>query len=142
MTVLIKGAPGLLCAALFAVGLNACGNSVSSSFKGEEHEIAQVVANLQTDATAGNEKKICANDLASSLVTRLSTATGGCKQAVKHLLSETDSFVVSVKSVHLNGTHPQPTASAVVTSVKKGRTQPSTLTLAKESGKWKISGQQ
>ncbi len=35
--------------------------TTSSSFKGEEHEVAQTIGNLQTYATANEESKICAS---------------------------------------------------------------------------------
>jgi hypothetical protein len=142
MPVLIHRTLAVFCASLLVAGLTACGSAVSSSFKGEEHAVATVISNLQADATAGNEKKICANDLASALVNKLSSASGGCKQALKSQVSEADSFVVSVKSVHMSTTNGQPTASALVTSIDAGRTKASTLLLTKEAGKWKISGVQ
>jgi hypothetical protein len=142
MTVLIQRTLAVLCTSLLAVGVAACGSAVSSSFKGEEHAIATVISNLQADATAGNETNICTKDLAGTLVNKLSSASGGCKQALKSQVSEVDSFVVSVKSVHINTANGQPTASALVTSIDAGKTRASTLLLTKEAGKWKISGLQ
>jgi hypothetical protein len=49
---------------------------------------------------------------------------------------------VSVKSVHVNDTAGQHTGTASVTSIRQGKTRPSTLVLVKEGGKWKISGEQ
>jgi hypothetical protein len=115
---------------------------VSSSFKGEEHEVAQTIANLQSDATVGEQKKICATVLSSTLVKQLSTVKGGCAQAIKDQIAEVDNFTVNVKSVHVNGAARQHTASASVTSIRQGKTKPSTLLLVKEGGKWKISGVQ
>src|SRR6266851_6732403 len=52
--------------ALLALALGACGSTVSTSgFKGEPHEAVQAVSNLQSDATAADEKKVCADDLAT-----------------------------------------------------------------------------
>jgi len=140
MPVLHKRAAALLCACLLAVGLAACGGTAASGFKGEEHEVAQVVANLQTEATAGEQKKICANVLASALVKQLSSVSGGCAQAIKSQLAEVDSLVVNIKSVHVNPAPHENTASALVTSIYSGKTAESTLQLVKESGKWRISG--
>jgi copper chaperone CopZ len=142
MTVLPGRAGALLCASLLAIGLSGCGNSVSSAFKGEEHEIAQTISNLQSDATVGEEKKICTDDLASALVKQLSSVGGGCEQAIKKQLTEVDSFVVNVASVHVNGAPHEDTASAQVTSIRSGKTRPSTVLLVKEAGKWRISGVQ
>ena len=115
----------------------ACGNTVSAAFKGEEHEVAQAISNLQTDATAGNEQKLCANDLASAVVTQLN-AKGGCKQAIKNRLTDIDIFEVSVQSVQVKASGGRRTASASVRSIYSGKTRASTLSLVKEGGKWKI----
>ena len=73
------------CAALFAVALGACAKTVSTgAFKGEEREVAQAIANLQSDVTAGDQQKICRNDLASAVVARLNAAPGGCKRVIKN----------------------------------------------------------
>jgi copper chaperone CopZ len=143
MPVLLERLLALLCGSLLAFGLAACGSgAVSSSFKGEEHEIAQAIANLQSDATVGEQKKICATVLSSALVKQLSPVKGGCAQAIKNQIAEVDSFTVNVKSVHVNSAAGQHTASASVTSIRQGKTRPSTVLLVKEGGKWKISGVQ
>jgi len=127
----------LLCAPLLAVGVAACGNTVStSSFKGEQQKVAQVVAHLQSHATALEAKKICGEDLAAANVARLNTASGGCKQAIESQLKQIDSFETTVQSVQINGA----TATARVKGVKGGKKSVQTVTLAKEGGKWKVSG--
>lgn len=131
----------LLCALALALGVSACARTVSTSgFKGEQQQVAKTVASLQSDVTAGDHKKICANDLASSLVMKLNAASGGCQQAVKGQLAELDGFDVTVQSVQIAGTAAHPTATAHVQSVYSGRKRSSTLSLVKEGGKWKISG--
>ncbi len=128
----------LLCLLPSAVVLAACSGTVSvAAFKGEQHEAAQTIANLQSDATAAEEKKICANDLAGAVVTRLGGAKG-CEAAIKNQLAEVDSLEVSVQSVHVGVT----TATAQVKSIHEGRKVASTVSLVKEGGKWKISGLQ
>ena len=130
----------LLCASLLIVGLAGCASSVSTSgFQGEQHAIAQTISNLQADATAGDQKKICANDLASAVVTRLG-GPAGCEQAIKNQLAEIDSLEVKVQSVTIGvgGT----TATAQVKSTYGGKTHPTTVSLVKEGGKWKVSGLQ
>jgi copper chaperone CopZ len=137
----LKRLVALLCALLLAVGLSACTKTLSiSAFKGEEHAVAQTISNLQADVTAGDEQKICSNDLASAVVARLNAASGGCKQAIKSQLSELDGFEVAVQSVHLSPSGAIPTvATAHVTSIYAGKTRASTLSLVKEGGKWKIT---
>jgi hypothetical protein len=130
----------LLCAACLALGLAACSKTLSiTAFKGEEHAVAQTISNLQADVTAGDEQKICTNDLAAPVAARLNAAPGGCKQAIKNQLTELDNFEVAVQSVHLSTTGAQPTATAHVTSTYGGKTRASTLSLVKEGGKWKVS---
>jgi hypothetical protein len=141
MTPPLKGAHALLCAPLLAVGLAACGSTVSTAgFKGEEHEVAQAISNLQSDATAGDKQKVCANDLASVVVARLSAARGGCQQAIKNQLAELDNFELSVRSVQVTAQRARRLARANVKSVYAGKTRPGTLLLVKEGRKWKISG--
>src|ERR1700686_2384434 len=92
---------GLLCGALLTVGLSACGSAVSTGgFKGEQHAVAQTISNLQSDATATDQKKICANDLAGAVVSRLG-GTKGCEQAIKNQLAEIDSLEVKIQSITL-----------------------------------------
>jgi hypothetical protein len=130
----------LLCAPLLAVTFAACSKTLSiSAFKGEEHAVAQTISNLQADVTAGDEQKICTNDLAGPIVARLNATPGGCKQAIKNQLTELDNFEVAVQSVHLSTAGAQATATAHVTSIYAGKTRASTLSLVKEGGKWKIS---
>jgi hypothetical protein len=139
----------LLCWPLLVIGLAGCGATVSTSaFKGEQHEVAQTVANLQADSTAGEVKKICTNDLASGVVARLGGLTA-CEAAIKNALDQVDSLEVSVQSVQISAvsarkpgvkTASAKTASAKVRSIHSGKTRESSLSLVKERGKWKISG--
>jgi hypothetical protein len=131
----------LLCWPVLAVGLAACGTPATSTsaFKGERHEVAQTIADLQSDATAGEEKKICADDLASRVVARLGGAAG-CERAVKSQLGEVDNVEVGVQSVQLGAGRALHTASARVKSIHSGKSRESTVLLVKEDGKWKISG--
>jgi hypothetical protein len=128
----------LLCLPLSALALTACGSTATSAgFKGEEHNAAQTIANLQSDATAAEQKKICANDLAAAIVTRLGGAKG-CEAAIKSQLAEVDNLEASVKSVQLAASGK--TATAQVKSIREGRTVTSAVALVKEAGKWKIAG--
>ena len=126
----------LLCAPLLATGIAACGSTVSTSFKGERHAVAQTISNLQSHATALEAKKICGEDLASATVARLDTAAGGCKKAIETQLKEIDSFEVTVGSVQISGDK----ATARVKSIHTGKNRVDTLTLVREGGRWKISG--
>lgn len=130
--------PLLLCLPLFALALSACGSTVSTAgFKGDQHDVAQTVANLASHATAAEEKKICGEDLAAGVVKRLG-GTKGCEAAIKSQLAEVDSLAVTVGSIQIapDGA----SATALVASIHEGKSHPSTIALVKEDGKWKISG--
>jgi hypothetical protein len=128
----------LLCLPLSALALAACGSTVSTAgFTGERHEAAQTIANLQSAATAAEEKKICADDLAAALVTRLGGAKG-CEAAIKSQLAEVDNLEASVESVDVAAGGR--TATARVKSIHEGKNATSAVSLVKEGGKWKISG--
>jgi len=126
-----------LAAPALALALAGCGSAVSTSgFTGEQHEIAQTVANLQSDTGAQDQGKVCGNDLAHALVERL----GGvreCEKGIKNQQAEIDpGLEVKVESVHITGT----TATASVKSTFEGKHRVSTLEFVKEGGKWKVSG--
>jgi hypothetical protein len=139
----LKRAAAMFYGPLLAVLLAACGSSVATtSFKGEEHEVAQAISNLQADASAGNEQKLCADDLAGTVVGALNRAAGGCSQAIKNQLAEIDSFEVSIQGVHVAPQGAHPTATATVKSIDAGKSRATTVTLVKEAGRWKLSGLQ
>jgi len=130
-----RGFLALPCTALLATGLAACGTSVSTSaFKGEEQQVAHVVASLQSHASALEAKKICEEDLAAADVARLN-AKGGCKKALETQLKQIDTFETTVESVHVSDGK----ATAKVKSVYAGKQAIVTMTFVKEDGKWKAS---
>jgi hypothetical protein len=127
----------LACPLLLAVTLTACGSTTATAgFKGEQHEAAQTIANLQSDATAAEQKKICANDLAAAVVRRLG-GSKDCEKAIKSQLTEVDNLEASVKSVAIAAGGK--TATAQVKSIHEGKPVTSIVSLIKEAGKWKIS---
>ncbi len=134
----IKRALVLLCAPLLALGMSACANTTdTSAYKGENRAVAQTIANLQSEATAGEAQKICSTLLARAVTTRLNSAHGGCTQALKNQLTQVDTPELAVQEVQQNSAT---SASAQVKSIHAGKSKVSTLTLVKEAGKWKISG--
>jgi hypothetical protein len=137
ISVSIKRALLLLCAPLLALGASACAStSTLSSFKGEEHAVAQVVSNLQSYGTAGEAQRICTDLLSSTVIARLHSSPGGCKQALKNQLSQVDTPEVTVEKVQLHGATG---ATAEVKSTYAGKAKLTTVTLVKEDGAWKIS---
>jgi copper chaperone CopZ len=136
MTVLPKRAAALICAPALALGLSACAATVSTSgLKGEAKAAAETIKDLQSNVTAGEEKKICEDDLSSAVVKRLAGTAGGCQEAIKKQLSEISAVELAVESVQVSGA----TATAKVKSIYSGKKAISTMTLVKEGKKWKIS---
>jgi len=130
----------LLCAPLLAAGLAACGNTVSTSgFKGEQHAVAETISNLQSDATASDEKKLCVDDLAEAVVKNLGGAKG-CEKAIHDQIAEIDNLEVKVQSIQI--APGATTATAQLKSVYAGKRRPVTVTLVKQGGKWKVSAVQ
>jgi len=138
VTPIARRAPALTSVLLAAAALAACGSTVStSSFQGEQKAVAQTVANLQTDATANEQAKICSQDLTAAVVAKLG-GKAGCEKAIKAQLAEIDSLEVDVKSVAIGagGT----TATASVKSTYAGKSRTGTISLVREGGAWKIAG--
>jgi hypothetical protein len=127
-------------AALAALALAGCGSTASTSgFSGEQHQVAQAIANLQSHVNGQEQQKICDNDLASEVVARLNASLGGCRRAIKEQLAEIDNSEVKVDSVQLGTGRAQGTATAKVRTIYSGRTRASTVSLRKQGGKWKLA---
>src|ERR1700748_2248432 len=93
----------LACLLVCVVGATACGTTTSTAgFKGAEHEAAQTIADLQSDITSSERKKICERDLAAPIVAELG-GVKGCEAAVKNRLSEIDNTELTVESVKVQG---------------------------------------
>ncbi len=136
MLMLLRPLVAGICALAFAVGVSACAETASTGkFSGESHNVAQTVSNFQTDATAEDEKKLCDNDLATTLTTKLARV-GGCQTVLKAQLHEIDALSLKVESIVVSGDH----ALAHVKSTYAGKNRVTALTLVKEGSHWKISG--
>jgi Putative lumazine-binding len=130
-------AGSLLAVPLLAVGLAACGSTVSTStFKGERHAVAQRISDYQSDIGAASEKKLCNEDLSSTVRRRLNAASGGCEEALKRQLGSIDDYEATVEQITVSGA----TATAVVKSTWSGKLRDTTLELVKEGGSWRIAG--
>ncbi len=131
----MRRASALACLLLCALGATACGTTTSTAgFKGAEHEAAQTIANLQSDITSSEQKKICERDLAAPIVAKLG-GLKGCEAAVKNRLAEIDNTELTVESVKVEGDK----ATAQVKSVYGGKKQIRSVTLAKEGSRWRIT---
>ncbi len=126
-----------LVAVLLALGVGACGSTVSTSgFKGEAHAVAQRISDLQSDVSAVNEQKICEQDFSRAARARLSTGGNTCKQALKRQLGSIDDYELTVEKIAVSGV----TATARVRSTWAGKPSTNTLRLVKERGNWRVEG--
>jgi hypothetical protein len=133
-----------LIAVLLALGVGACGSTVStSSFKGEAHAVAQRISDLQSDVSALNEQKICEQDFSRAARARLwahgnilGTPGDACKQALKRQLGTIDDYELTVEKIAVRGD----TAAARVRSTWAGKLSANTLKLVKEGGSWRVEG--
>jgi hypothetical protein len=134
-----RGIGALALVSLLAVGLSACGTSISTgNYKGESKAVVQRISDFQTDVTASEEKKLCANDLARAVQTRLQAAGSDCVQALKKQLGAIQNFELTVKSIAVHGAN----ATARVSSTWSGKQRTSTMRLVREGGAWKIAALQ
>jgi len=128
----------LIAAALCTLALAACGSTVATSaYSGEQRAVAQTISNLQADATAAEQKKICANDVSAEVVNRLG-GTAGCEAAIKSQLGEVDNLEAKIKSIDVAAG--ATTATAQVSSTFAGKSTTATVSLVKEGKVWKVSG--
>jgi hypothetical protein len=120
-----------------ALAVAGCGEAVStSSFKGEEHNVAQRISSFQKHATEGSQSKICESDLATNLLAHIKASGRGCTETIKEQLKNVEDLTLTVQSVTVHGK----TATATVKSTWSGKSQLSTLKLQREGEDWKISG--
>jgi hypothetical protein len=130
-----KQAALLALAPLLAAGVAACGSTVSTgSYKGASAAVAQRIGDFQTDVTAGEDKKLCNQDFAAAVHTRLQAAGGTCVQALKNQLGAIDNYELAVESIAVHGT----SATARVKSTWSGKQRTTTMRLVKEGGVWRI----
>jgi hypothetical protein len=128
----------LLAAGALALGAGPCGSTGSAgSFKGEQHNVAQTIADLQSDASAGEQGKICSRDLTAAVVQRLG-GKKGCETAIKEQINQVGNFETTVESVNVEASGR--TATAVVKSIYSGKSREKTVRLQKEGGRWKVDG--
>jgi hypothetical protein len=128
---------GLIAVPLLAVGLAACGTTVSTSkFTGPAKAVAQRIADYQTDVLATDEKKLCNVDFARAVRARLSAAPGGCEEALKRQLVSIDALELTVEKIAVSGA----SATATVKSTWSGKLRSTTLTLVEEGKAWRIAG--
>jgi uncharacterized protein YukE len=135
--VAVKRTSPPLIAVLLALGVGACGSTVSTGgFKGEAHAVAQRISDLQSNVSALSEQKVCDQDFSRAARARLDTAGSTCEQALKRQLGSIDDYELTVEKIAVSGT----TATARVRSTWAGKLSTNTLKLVKEGGGWRVEG--
>lgn len=127
---------GIAATVALAAAVAGCGETASTgSYKGESHNVAQTIVDFQTAVTAREQSKLCQRDLAAAVTARLARSGGSCQSALKNQLLQIDATNLTIQSISINGK----VASARVKSTHSGKNRVSTLTLVKETGRWKIA---
>ena len=126
-----------LIALLAALTLAACGSAgtdSSSSFEGQDRDVASTVEDLQSAAADDDASKICRTLLAKSLLDQIG-AGDACQKAVTTALDAADTTALKVESVQVNGTN----ATARVKSGTGDASTTRTVRLTREGSNWKIA---
>jgi hypothetical protein len=125
-----------LLAALAVAGCGTTSTSSSGKFSGQSKSVAQTVDDLSSAARKSDEKAVCTQLLARSLVQQLNSGSSTCEKAVGTQLDSADDTTLKVESVKVTGAN----ATAVVTSKFDGSSQQRTLRFTREDGRWRIAG--
>jgi hypothetical protein len=126
-----------VCAALVAGCQPTSSSSKNvSTFKGEQRQVAQAVADFQSAAKSDDGNALCRDDLAKAFADRLAAQGKGCPAVVHEAIRNADSLDMTVQSVQVNGD--KATARVKLETGKKDRA--TTLTLVREGGRWRIAG--
>jgi phage-related protein len=123
--------------ALVAAGCTQAGSSTDSAanFKGQQHDVATTVEDLQSAASKRDEAQVCSQLLDKQLADKLDAMPGGCQAKVKAALKDTDTTDLTVEAVAIDGS----TATARVKTENGAKDKTTTLQLVNEGGRWKIS---
>jgi hypothetical protein len=137
----------LILPAICALALAGCtqgGNQSSDStadFKGTEKLVAGTVEDLQDYGDRGEGAKICSQLLTAKLSQQIGREGGakGCAGAVSDAMEETDNADLIVTDVVIDPKDEAKARATVKAETGDKSSQTSTMELAKESGRWKIS---
>lgn len=132
-----------ICALAFA-GCAQGGNQSTDStanYKGQEKLIAGTVENLQSYGEKADGEKICSQLLTTKLSQQIAKQGGakGCAGAVKAGMEETDKADLSVTKIEIDPKDASKATATVKAKTGDKTSKSSTMELAKESGRWKIS---
>ena len=133
MRVVIRLLPLALVAAL-----SGCGPAPSStsSFKGNEKAVAQVIEDLQSDAQGRKPSAICSDVLSRALADKLKSAGNDCAGEMEKITGDADDFELKVTDVTITGNSATAKVEARRGSDKKATT---TYTLVREGNDWRLN---
>lgn len=125
-----------LLAALAVAGCGTASTTSAGKFSGESKNVAQTVDDLSSAARKSDEKAICTQLFARSLVQQLNSGSSTCQKTVGTQIDSADDTTLTVNAVKVAGSN----ATATVTSKFDGHNQKRTLKLVRENGGWRIAG--
>jgi hypothetical protein len=110
--------------------------SSTNDFKGSEKDVAQVIADLQSDAQGRKPGDICSNLLSRELADKLKSAGNDCTAEMEKIASDADDYRMEVTDVSISGS----TATAKV-KLRRGddKDAETTYSLVREDGDWRLS---
>lgn len=131
--------------ALAAVALAGCGQATTGDtggFSGEEARVAEVVGDLTSAATRGEEARVCDEILSADLQREIAGADGdepadeSCVSEVEKAFDDADSAVIDVDEVTIAPSGDE--ATAVVSSEQVDERVERTFSFVRENGEWRI----
>jgi hypothetical protein len=133
MRIVIRLLPLALVAALTGCGP---APSSTSSFKGNEKAVAQVIEDLQSDAQGRKPSAICSDVLSRALADKLKSAGSDCAGEMEKITGDADDFEMKVTDVTITGNSATAKVEARRGSDKKATT---TYTLVREGNDWRLN---
>ncbi len=133
MRIVVRLLPLALVAALAGCGP---APSSTSSFKGNEKAVAQVIEDLQSDAQGRKPSAICSDVLSRALADKLKTAGNDCAGEMEKITGDADDFELKVTDVAITGNSATAKVEARRGSDKKATT---TYTLVREGNDWRLN---
>lgn len=124
--------------ALTVAGCGGAATGDTGDFTGDERDIAELVGELSSAATSGEEQVVC-NDLISTDLRN--TIIGGaeelsCDGEVEKAIRDADGFLIDVEDVTIEAGGTE--ATAEVTSEQVGDDVTRTFSFVKEDDEWRI----
>ena len=129
--------PPSIAALAAALALAGCGASQSSSaddFQGQEKAVADVIEELQSAGSTGDEAKVCDELIAPDLAKEFAAGSSDCEDEVSKAFSDADDQELRVTDVSVSGD----TATAQVRAGDDSDTT-ATFELERRRGRWFIS---